>query len=207
MERRYLIASFTVISSAFALVVACSGGPGGLGEFGDDGLTQSQTTTTSSGQSSSGRSSTSTSTSTSSGGSSGITSSSGSTTSSGASSGTSTSGSSSGGFDSGQYYACGSTQCSPSQWCIHPSCSCGDSCVEYYRNDGGSGCPSGYTSDFSNPTCWPFDASAYACSKNSCTTPTPYCTSQTPTSISTLTTGGAFCDYDTDQRHYVCSCN
>lgn len=179
MPRRPLVASLTV-ASAVVLVVACTGGPGSLGTFGDDGLEGQDPGPPPSTSGSNGQ-----------GGSSGVgaSSSSSSTSSSSTSSSTSSSGST---FDAGQRYACGTTTCAASQYCVSPCC--GGAQQACYVLDSGTTCPSGFSYGFCN------EGGGYGCVPDPCTPPPPYCTG----SLSGLPAG---CSQDTgDPRKVVCVC-
>lgn len=176
MPRRSIVATVTV-ASAVLLVVACTGGPGSLGTFGDDGLEgqDQQQTSSSSGRTTS--SSTSTSSTSSTGGS--------TTSSTSSSSGTPV-------VDAGQRYSCGTNglTCSPSQYCVTPCCT-QKTC---YALDSGSTCPAGYSYNYCAT------AGAYGCVPNPCTPPSPYCTS----SLSGLPAGCS--PSAADSRKVNCTC-
>lgn len=151
MPRRSVLAPLAslTVASAVLLVVACTGGPGSLGEFGDDGLEGQQQASSSSGQASSSTSSSSSS--------SGVASSSGSTSSSGVT------------IDAGQRFSCGTKglTCSGSQYCVVPCCTQ----AKCYALDAGvTTCPAGYTYGICAT------AGTYGCNPNPCTPPNPYCT-------------------------------
>lgn len=191
---RALFVSIAVASASVGLVVACTGGPGGLGEFGDDGLGQTISSTQTSSGSSSGRSSSSgASGTTTSSGASGTTSSSGAssgtTSSSGASSGTTSSGGSSGSTS----IACGSTICSSaSQYCVKPCCPTDPPC--FAAPDSG-GCGTGYQIGFCA------DIGTNGCVQTCKNTTTPYCTTNTSTS----NLEGS-CSTSTTTRTITCTC-
>lgn len=194
---RTLFISFGVASFCFGLVVACTGGPGGLGEFGDDGLGQTSSSQQSNG-SSSGSSSGRPSSSSGATSSSGISGASSGTTSSGAtSSGATSSGATSSGGSSGTTtIQCGSTVCtSATQYCIKPCCPLDPDCIA--APDGGI-CGAGYkaTPEYCN------NLADYGCRPTCKNSTTPYCT----TNPSTSALEGS-CTTSTATRTVTCLCD